>query len=167
MAGGKESNMTKLDGKLFHLAHAALAVGSVIEPGNWGRLIQHHGWHHEQTVEEMALEAARRERFASLPSRVDCAFAFLTIEGAKHFRNTEPQAFGAHILHQVRLQNPEAATFIANVALHVPQGELQPNCPDNYWRGAAFSGERPLNEGGKLCREVLTLSPLILEKCFN
>jgi hypothetical protein len=55
MAGEKEET------SYFHLSGAMVAPGSIIEPGNWGRMIRALGWQHNCAMREAALEGAREE----------------------------------------------------------------------------------------------------------
>ena len=63
----------------FHLSGAMLEPGSLILPGNWGRVIRSAGWRHDYSLRELALEDARVSRYPDRPSRLDAAFIFLTL----------------------------------------------------------------------------------------
>ena len=60
----------------FHLSGGLLGEGSVILPGNWGRILRAYGWQHPQAAKEMILEAARLRIAPGKPSRLECCFAF-------------------------------------------------------------------------------------------
>ena len=47
----------------YHLSGALLELGSIILPGNWGRVLTAIGWGHGQSLREMALEDARAARY--------------------------------------------------------------------------------------------------------
>lgn len=117
----------------FHLSGALLEIGSVIRPGNWGRVITVTGWRHPEAIKEMALEYVRRSRFPDRPSRLACAFAFLTIDEARNFRGRIP-GFGSHILYRVNLADADAPSHIADSRLSGPQGTLHDSWPEHYWR---------------------------------
>lgn len=135
---------------LFHFSGGMLGTSSIILPGNWGRVIEFHGWNHNCAAREMMLEAARL-RHKDKPSRLKCCFAFLTLDEAERFR---PNGFQAHMLYRVELEKPEEAIFIADTALCSFNGTARPEWADAYWNGVAeLSDTRPPH-----IREILTLS---------
>jgi hypothetical protein len=67
----------------FHFAPIMLAPGSIIEPGNFGRIIRQRGAAHNLYRREMIFEAVRQQHFSSRPSRLDCLFCFPTQEEAE------------------------------------------------------------------------------------
>lgn len=146
-----------------------LAQGSVILPGNWGRLIRAYGWQHALALREMALEDTRRSRFPHRPSRLDSAFVFLSIAEAQDFRS-QNGGFLKHILYRVTLCEPDAACHIADTRLCGPHGLTRPDWADAYWMDLesqasaipeidwiAFTNGTPQ-------REMLTLSKLLVEE---
>lgn len=81
---------------LFHCAPIPLAEGSVIEPGNWGRVVQLElprtpAWP-LQCAKELILEHARLHLAPQAPSRLSCAFACRTLEEATMYRNANAPA---------------------------------------------------------------------------
>jgi hypothetical protein len=153
----------------FHLSVTHLAVGSTIEPGNWGRMLRFHGWNHAEAIKEMALEATRLARFKDRPSRLQAAFVFLTTDEAHRFR-TRNAIFVSHILYRVTLVNPSAASHITDALFSAPQGLFRHNWTDVYWQPLDqattaipgienWSAARP-----SPVREMLTLSPLRIEE---
>ncbi|WP_313207302.1 DUF2441 domain-containing protein [Stenotrophomonas sp.] len=62
--------------RFFHCAPVSLDVGSVILPGDWGRVLRGYcpdsinGLLYRETV----LEHVRHQEFQDLPSRLDCVF---------------------------------------------------------------------------------------------
>lgn len=147
----------------FHLAGQTLAPGSVIEPGNWGRIIRLCGWGHSLAIREMALEAARLARFRERPSRMECAFAFPSQMEAEQFRQVT-SGFGAHVLYEVRLADKAAPQFGADTDRVNPVGDMRPDWADAYWSGIDPDAAKPITEGGVVRREVLTLSPLVIDR---
>lgn len=156
----------------FHLAGAPLAVGSVILPGNWGRIIKRTGWQHGQALRELALEGARIDRFPTRPSRFECAFAFVEEREAQWFRQAV-DGFQNHNLFRVGLQDSEALSFVANAQNLPPLVPFDPRWPDQYWMGVPTntdSGapiERSVCDGGTFCTELLTLSPLVVQELID
>ena len=151
----------------FHLAATVLVQGSIIAPGNFGRVLRFHGWRHTQALREMAIEASRKARFSHLPSRFEAAFAFETQEEAFRFKSTNP-GFEAHICYRVRLREPEALCFTTDWRLVSPFGDFFGAWPDVYWHGVITTSipgiQWPHGEGAILHREMLTLSHLVIEE---
>ena len=147
----------------FHLSGVPLANNSIIEPGNWGRVIRHRSWCHPLAIREMALEAARLERFQNKPSRLDCAFVFVDLGEAKWFRNHN-QGFEVNILYEIQLATPEPEPFIANTnrVNPLPTDQLNPHWADAYWQGVDPS-EQSVTQDGNSCQELLTKSQLIIK----
>jgi len=154
----------------FHLSGAPLRVGSIIEPGNYGRIVKRAAWNHGSAVRESALEAARLARFGDRPSRLDAVFVFPSREEAALFRSTE-NGFHFHHLYRVSLMDADAGTFITDWRYLVPTGMFRADWPDTYWGGLSvqtaipppFMSERPAGQ----CREVLTLASLKIEERFE
>ena len=63
-----------------------LGRGSVVLPGNYGRMLRLGGWGHPQAMREVLLEAVRMRDFPDRPSRQNCVFCCLTVEEAALFR---------------------------------------------------------------------------------
>lgn len=157
----------------FHLSGTNLAVGSIIEPGNWGRIIRFLGWRHSEALKEMALEETRKTRFPDRPSRLEVAFVFITEAEARGFR-ARIAAFNSHILYRVTLVNPHALTHITDTRLSGPQGELRPDWADVYWQEfdpatlavPGIPDWAAVTNGHLQDREMLTLSPLRIEEAL-
>lgn len=153
----------------YHLSGGLLGVGSIIEPGNWGRIVRAHGWNHPSSRHEAAIEQARMARFPAKPSRLDVAFVCPTADEARLFRAATP-AFGQHILYRVSLCDCSALSHIADPRLCSPQGTFRCDWADTYWldydpAGASIPGINwPLATNGIQFREMLTLSQLRVEE---
>lgn len=158
----------------YHLSGALLEAGSMISPGNWGRIIRLTGWRHAEAIKEMALEYVRRLHFRDKPSRLECAFAFLTVDEARNFRG-RIAGFGSHILYRVTLAAPDAPSHVADSRLSGPQGALHENWPEHYWRDYDpattvvpgiddWIARASSSPGGLHSRELLTLSALVVRE---
>lgn len=156
----------------YHLLGASLAVGSIIEPGNFGRIVRALAWQHGHAFREMALEDARLARFPHRPSRLDCAFCFITDDEARRFR-TSIQGFAQHILYRVSLVDPKAASHVTDHRFCTGQGTFRANWADIYWmdfnaQAAAVPGINwTTAKGGHDLREMLTLSQVRIEERLN
>ena len=149
----------------YHLAGGKLGPGSIVDPGNWGRIVRIHGWNHTAATREMALEGARISKFSAFPSRLDCCFAFASLDEAKAFQ-TGPNGFNTHLLYRVTLIDPFVLTGITSWALSFFNGALRHDWADDYWR-AMKRIQAGVAVGVGEGREVLTLSPLRIEECLS
>ena len=153
----------------YHLSGAMLANGSIVEPGNWGRVIRAWGWQHTLAMRECALEDSRIARFSHRPSRLESAFVLPSLDEAKFFRN-QTNGFQQHILYRVSLCDDGASSHITDSRLCSPQGTLRPNWADIYWldleqQASAIPGINWLEVvNGVQLRELLTLSKLRIEE---
>jgi hypothetical protein len=128
----------------FHLSGAMLAPGSIIEPGNWGRMIRALSWQHNCAMREAALEIAREDNAPSAPSRLEAAFVMLT-EGEARFFQQHTNGFQNHLLYRVALVDPAAKSHIADSRLCGPVGNFRNNWANVYWlpydaQGSAIPG---------------------------
>lgn len=163
---------------LFHLSPQRLGAGSVILPGNYGRLLTVHGWPHAASHREAILEGIRVQSFAHLPSRLGCVFCFARVEDADTFR-AEFDGFKHHALHRVRAAtsgvvvhetdwrwiNPaEHGTAFPHLAWAVAYWNGLPAAgPDRA--GTPVSAEMAMGAGQK--REVLVGGPVVVEQCLD
>ena len=153
----------------FHLSGAMLEPGSIILPGNWGRVLNAIGWRHGSALAEQALEAARIARFPHRPSRLECAFGFITEQEARDFRE-KTNSFNNHLLYRVTLIDPTAASHITDSRLSFPQGTFRHDWADVYWMDVeAHAGAIPGIDWHAITsdtplREMLTLSNLRVEE---
>ncbi|MBR2535620.1 MAG: hypothetical protein IKE66_06060 [Hyphomicrobium sp.] len=154
----------------FHLSGVPLAVGSIIEPGNYGRIVRAMGWRHSFAYREMALESARLTRFAHLPSRLDAAFVLLTLEEMREFQRLNSANFQNHIQYRVTLCDEKAASNVTDSRLCNPAGSLRADWADVYWldikaQSTAIPGvDWATAAVPAQLREMLTLSQLRIEE---
>jgi hypothetical protein len=156
---------------LFHLANTLLRSGSIIEPGNWGRMILRFGLKHARAMHEMSLERARVAKFEAVPSRLSSAFAFLSLPEARAFRQEIGEPFASSILYRVSLDNPDAPSHVADYRQVNPRTIDDPSWPDCYWQrhndlptGADAEAIERMVAQKSLAREMLTLSALRIEE---
>lgn len=160
----------QLDRPYYHLCPVELRAKSVILPGNWGRIIKRAGWAHNLAMREVALEYARQAQPSYLPSRLECAFAFLTSEEARLFWVEERKGSVFDVLYRVSLADPKEVTFVTDWTLVAPAGDVGSGWADRYWsQPARVESHGPSPIGGIMQvagqrREVLTMSPLVIEE---
>ncbi len=82
--------------RLFHVSHAVLTAGQILEPGSWGRVTRQFSRKGrslsdindaKNLVWETSLEIARRAVASDAPSRLNCVFACRTLADACAFRD--------------------------------------------------------------------------------
>lgn len=118
-----------------------LAPGSIIEPGNFGRIINLAGSMHQLYRREMAYEAIRIKGFEDRPSRLTCLFCFPTPQEADLCRKSI-NGYGTSILYEVA--NTETNSFIAdmnNGLLHCSLQTFDEDKISYYWRGWGKSSD--------------------------
>ncbi len=152
--------------KLFHSAPLKLAPGSVVLPGNWGRIIRAIGERHDRWHQEVVLEQVRAARYAHLPSRLDACFACANEEALRFYvRHANKDNPCPPVLYEVQKVEPEAnehRTDFNLISANKPGETIEENA-ERYWRGDFWYeiAEAP----GMRCEEVVTTSPLrILQK---
>src|SRR5690348_13381532 len=89
--------------ELFHIAPIRLERGSIIQPGNWGRIVKAHGWNHPAAFREAILENVRTSRIPEKPSRLECVFCFKEVQDANLFLSQNLDGFRFSILYRVRV----------------------------------------------------------------
>lgn len=96
--------------RYFHVAPMMLGEGSIIQPGNWGRVLRmNRGYNVSPALfREYVLEQIRAGEFPDKPSRLNCLFLLTSLEEATLYRDT---------LHQTDLVY-EVAINIADTAVH-------------------------------------------------
>lgn len=132
-----------------------LGRGSIIRPGNWGRIVRRVGPNHHEWQRETILEEVRRTEFPVLPSRLDCAFVIdERIEAQYYVANFAPLC----LLYEVRLIDGGAPTHEADWKGTGPYDQTS-EWARRYWRGDVM----PHPETTLKLRERLTLSRLQIE----
>jgi hypothetical protein len=94
----------------YHSAPLLLAPGAVIQPGNWGRIINCYKANQAPVqawimARELAFEVVRTESYPHLPSRLSCCFAFDSLDHANQYAS---EFSPWNSLYEVELVNPSA-----------------------------------------------------------
>jgi uncharacterized protein DUF2441 len=122
----------------FHRSQALYQPDDVIQPGNWGRVIQGIGPAHGRFYPEYVLESLRRREFPEKPSRLLCAFAFENFDRAAKWNRVVVEGIQEHIYAVTVPEN--ALTHRGNVGwieampLYRTFDGLD-ECVRNYWKG--------------------------------
>ena len=131
----------------FHASPLPLEVGSVILPGNWGRIIAsytngqidlHSMW---ILFREQTFELIRRTEFPDKPSRLKSAFLFLDESKAQDFRVNNNRT--RDLLYEVEIVDPSQPTHIGEMNLSELANGLQfmdavASNARQYWQGAGI-----------------------------
>ena len=128
----------------FHVCPLPLEPGSVIKPGNWGRIIRSYVNRDTNINQlwimfrEQTFELIRRTEFPGKPSRFDSTFLFDSIEKSTNFKKQNNRLFD--LTYRVQLTNPGAPTHVACMDLvGIPDGvrffEALESNARKYWEG--------------------------------
>lgn len=105
---------------MYHSSPVPLGVGSIIEPGNWGRIVRTYSGASGNVpingLNEIALELARLAYNPGAPSRLACVFAVETVEGAASYRDMHHRA---GIIYKVEPIEPEASMHVGNYQIPI------------------------------------------------
>lgn len=144
--------------RYFHFAPLLLAPGSIIEPGNFGRIIRQRGAAHPLYRREMFYENIRQNLFPTMPSRLNCLFCFPTLEEAELCR-VHISGYKESILYEV--ENSESNPHYAdmnNTVQHFSLPVFDKDIAACYWRGWRQSHDPK----AVIFREVLLRSPIVI-----
>jgi hypothetical protein len=142
----------------FFACSLMLEPGSILRPGNWGRIVRFVGAQHREWTRETILEEIRKSEFPSLPSRFECAFVIDELDEARYYVQN---AAAVSILYEVDLIDRGAVTHVADWKGTGPYDETK-DWARRYWRGDVMSHPETVFK----LRERLTLSRLRIKKQF-
>lgn len=132
-----------------------LEPGSVIRPGNWGRIVRIVGTRHTEWQRETILERVRQAEFSTLPSRFDCSFVIDDLAEAQYYSARHGPI---SLLYQVTLIDEGASFHVADWKGTGPYDDTL-EWARRYWRGDVM----PHPETTLKLRERLTLSRLRID----
>src|SRR5258707_670501 len=102
---------------IFHSSPVLLSPGSIVLPGNYGRIVRQAGATHPFYNRETVLEQVRAQHFPDKPSRLAACFACSTEEIARFYMNAmskKPGALSAVVLYEVEKVDPDAVEHRAD-----------------------------------------------------
>jgi hypothetical protein len=151
---------------IFHFAPLRLGAGSLIQPGNFGRIVKRYvvsandalgGW---RLARELIFESARPD---GKPSRSSACFALPTRDDANKYRQFNDPNF-IQVLHEVEIVDPSQPQHIAGLSwtdLPASGPVLDPMRfqATNYWNGVPGT----LEKGS----ELVTASALRVVTCLE
>lgn len=99
--------------RYFHVAPILLGEGSIIQPGNWGRILKMYRGQEANAVvfREHVFEQIRASEFPNKPSRLDCMFLLRTMEEAVRYREA---ASGLGLIYEVAVNTAEAEIHLGD-----------------------------------------------------
>ncbi len=133
-----------------------LDAGSVVRPGNWGRMVRLIGAGHRDWQREAILEDVRQAEFPGLPSRFECAFVIDELAEAQYYVANFAKI---SVLYEVALIDKGAPTHEADWKGTGPYDNTN-DWARRYWRGDVM----PHPETNLKLRERLTMSRLRIDK---
>jgi hypothetical protein len=140
----------------FHCAASLLAPESIIEPGNWGRIIRNAGWSHNLAAREVILEHIRGVSYPQKPSRLDALFFFDDETEARFYAASD----GRHVtmmVYEIELLDASAVRHTADWRNVSGRGPLNLDWASEYWQGV-YLPPHPDPAWPVACREVLAVS---------
>lgn len=150
---------------LYHFTMMRLAPGSIIEPGNWGRLLRRYenapGSNGQQfgkvwvLTRELVFELTRIKlpKANSVPSRFESTFSFKDEAHAHVYREANDPHF-VQVLHEVELVDPNAPQHEGAVSKSNWPAGGRPFLGDmtqaaqEYWRGEGDGPRELLSASG-------------------
>ena len=149
---------------MYHCSPSWLEPGSIIRPGNYGRILKMIGANHTHWLREQFLELIRTQEFPDKPSRLTSAFTCEHLNAIRWFRESNC-AMG--VVYEVELVNPDANRHTTDFNLIQPiPGEVDDMCDISrrYWRASHWitiegrpelrCAETLMETGLKVVREV-------------
>jgi hypothetical protein len=151
---------------LYHSCPTLLGPGSIVLPGNYGRIIREVGPAHPLWSREQELERVRTDAFPDKPSRLDATFACTTLDTARFYANL-PQVRGTShpVIYEVEKVDAKAPEHRAdfNVVQPLPRrSETMTEIAALYWAAALWAtiADNP----NIRCEELVTPSALRIIK---
>jgi len=112
--------------EFFHASGMLLAPGSVVLPGNFGRIIHKLGPAHNLYQYETALELSRVVKYPQYLSRLGCVFLWASYGDYLAFRAQDESYFRSMVMYKVEIVDLEAPCLISRMDL------CRPNVLPNY-----------------------------------
>ncbi|HET7832317.1 MAG TPA: DUF2441 domain-containing protein [Gallionella sp.] len=147
--------MLHMNNRYFYCYSLPLEVGSIIRPGNWGRILRTYTPQSPQNpwllTRELAFELARIKNYPNKPSRLDCLFICLNEGDLNEFRTASNRPFD--LMYEVELVNPDAPSHIGDWTIANIQStdniSIFEDRANAYWQ-----------DNNAIKQEFLTLSPI-------
>ncbi|WP_432706422.1 DUF2441 domain-containing protein [Azotobacter salinestris] len=126
------------DNIFYHVAPTILGEGSIIMPGNWGRVMRFNNEVTVPLLREHIFELVRVTKHPDKPSRMNCLFVLDKLQDAEHYRAKYKPS---EIIYQVSIDAPITTIHRGNYELPIPTGyhlvEGLYQLATKYWTEAA------------------------------
>lgn len=150
----------------YHSAPLLLEAGSVIQPGNWGRILNAYKFPNQGNpwlvAREMLFESVRASQFPHLPSRLSSSYVFENLNDAnRYLGNFTPW----NNLYEVEFVDPTAVTHRGcfDLASNPPeQCDFIPVVADRarqYWSGLNISTPEVMTKSALRVRGIMMSAP--------
>ena len=103
----------------FYCYSLPLEAGSIIKPGNWGRILKTYQvgspanpW---VLVRELVFEQVRREYYRDKPSRLESLFLCTTLDGIREFKNATNRQWD--IIYRVQILDTSTPIHVSDWTL--------------------------------------------------
>lgn len=134
-----------MNNEYYYCCSLPLEPGSIIKPGNWGRIIKTYtpqaspnSW---LLVRELIFEKVRQENFPDKPSRFDSIFLCFSENDIKEFRNSNNRFLD--VIYKVELVDQNRPTHTADYTLaNIQQNDNFSTFVEKakkYWEGEEIS----------------------------
>ena len=141
----------------YHVSSAPFAPGTLLGPGRFGELLARGS---QLAPRELALEVVRHASFPGRPSRLWCMFAFPTLEAARGWIATEPDAEQ----YVVEVQPADGAEVFLGDQLWL-EGVAEVPPPDWLSRAAGYWTGRPADASRPPAWELVIGGPVRVVRC--
>ena len=148
--------------KYFYCYSLPLEVGSIIRPGNWGRILRTYtpqsSTNHWLLTRELAYELVRVQGFPNKPSRFECIYVCLNETYLNEFRNSTNRHLD--LGYEVELVYLDATSHIGDLTLANMQNTdnitIFEDRANLYWQGENVEKQ-----------ELITLSPIRITRILE
>ena len=153
---------------LYHSSPSLLAPGSIVLPGNYGRIIKMLGKTHPLWKRERVFEEVRKQRYSAKPSRLTSSFCCTNLDTA-YFYMRSPSLKGETalypVLYEVEKVDHGAVEHRADFNVVQPlarRPETMSEIATMYWEASLWIAVA--DAPGIRCEEMITTSPLRILK---
>lgn len=147
--------------KYYWLGSYPLASGSIVEPGNWGRIINLYNIQNAQSAfvaaKEFIFENIRVETYPERPSRLSCLFLCEDLASAKDFQEKNGRI--NDIIYEVEIVGKDEVFrtdwSILNKCNENPKVSNIKELAEKYWKGVEIENPEALtNSSIKIIKKI-------------
>jgi len=146
----------------FHVTKSVLNPGSIIEPGNWGRIIKAIGPNHQHHAREMEFEDVRAGEFPDKQSRLTSCFVWPTLKDAKWYREHHHKT---DFIYEIRFDQELPLHQGVFLLVNTPPNMTRRESIVHYWK--FDHGVHWDQDPTYMPIEIVTASPLVVRDTIN